>query len=135
MIGTEVKPDFNYVNAYIRHKTEVDNILAKLKGFGVTDYILISNEGVPLSGSIVNKHMHEETLAIMTATMYGAAATANGELRKGSPNYVSLGSEDAISIITKVGKGHILLVSGKPDLEAQIKNIHEVVQEVAAKLV
>ena len=133
MIGTESK----YEGAYFRHRTEVEVILAKLKSFGVTDYMLLSEHGMPMVSDVQNKgniETHMETIAIMAATVYGAANTANSELRKIAPSYVRIDSKDATSIIAKAGKRHFLLVSGTPDLESKISDVMQIVKDVESIL-
>jgi len=133
MIGTESK----YDGTYFRHRTEVEEALAKLKGFGVTDYVLLSKDGMPIVNCVQNKgniEAHMETIAIMAATIYGAANTTNSELRKTAPSYIRVDSKDAISIIANTGARHFLLAVGTPDLENKINSVLQIAKDVESIL-
>jgi predicted regulator of Ras-like GTPase activity (Roadblock/LC7/MglB family) len=132
MIGIESK----YSGAYFAHEAEVKATLAKLKDndYGITDYMLLSNDGLPIVSSLRerdNIDTHRETISIMAATIKGAANTANRELKKSSPNVICVDSQDAKSIIMNVGVSHILIVSGTPDLEKRIDGVQQIAKSVA----
>lgn len=52
-------------------------------------YALVSREGLPVASKLPNA-VHEETFAIMSATMLGAAATVNNELRGDEPEFITV---------------------------------------------
>jgi predicted regulator of Ras-like GTPase activity (Roadblock/LC7/MglB family) len=131
MIGIESK----YSGAYFAHEAEVKATLAKLKkDYGVTDYILLSNDGLPIVCDLQYKgniETHRETIAIMAATIKGAADAANHELKKSSSNVIYVDSQDSKSAIMEVGVSHILIVSGTPDLEKRIDGVQQIAKNVA----
>lgn len=52
-------------------------------------YSLVSREGLPVASKLPNS-VHEETFAIMSATMLGAASTVNNELKGDEPEYITV---------------------------------------------
>lgn len=66
-------------------------------------YALVSREGLPVASKLPNA-VHEETFAIMSATMLGAAATVNNELRGDEPEFITVKAaafETFLSGVTK----------------------------------
>jgi len=66
-------------------------------------YALVSREGQPVASKLPNA-VHEETFAIMCATMLGAASTVNNELKGDEPEFMTVkssGFETFLSGVTK----------------------------------
>lgn len=91
----------------------VEPVLSDLKKTGKIDATaIVSRDGI-LVGAEIPPEVHGETFAIMSATMLGAAITANSELNKNMPTKVVVESDDGITIVAGAGINSILVVSSK----------------------
>lgn len=98
----------------------VEPVLSDLKKTGKIDATaVVSRDGI-LVGAEIPPEVHGETFAIMSATMLGAAITANSELNKNMPSKVIVESDDGITIVAGAGINSILVVSSKSDDKAEI---------------
>ena len=96
-------------------RDKVDPILNELKSGGKVDATaVVSRDGILISADIPPE-VHGETFAIMSATMLGAAITANSELNKNMPNRVVVQSDDGHTIIVGAGINSLLVVSTKEE--------------------
>jgi len=94
-------------------RESVEPILSELKKTGKVDATaVVSRDGI-LIGAEIPPEVHGETFAIMSATMLGAAITANSELNKNMPSKVVVESDDGITIVAGAGINSILVVSSK----------------------
>ena len=74
----------------------VEPILHEIKKLdGVDATAVVSRDGI-LVGAEIPPEVHGETFAIMSATMLGAAITANSELNKNMPTKVIVESDDGV---------------------------------------
>jgi len=86
-------------------------ILADLRAIkGVEAVAVVSRDGLLLAADVPND-VHGETFAIMSATMLGAAITANSELNKNMPHKVVVHSEDGHTTIAGAGANSLLVVA------------------------
>ena len=72
-------------------------------------YALVSREGLPVASKLPN-HVHEETFAIMSATMLGAAATVNNELKGDEPEFISVKSPNFETYLSGVTKDLLVVM-------------------------
>lgn len=82
-------------------------------------FALVSREGLPVSSKLPPA-VHEETFAIMSATMLGAASTVNNELKGDEPDFISVKSGQFETFLSGVTKDMlvVLIVSGSVSREA-----------------
>ncbi|MFP3871617.1 MAG: roadblock/LC7 domain-containing protein [Candidatus Aenigmatarchaeota archaeon] len=73
-----------------------------------------------------------ETFGIMAATIFGAASTANEQLKKNKPNKIIVDSADGDTIIRGVGKNYLLVVRvrQKQDLDHIYSALNETAKEI-----
>ncbi len=72
-------------------------------------YALVSREGQPVASKLPNA-VHEETFAIMCATMLGAAATVNNELRGDEPEFMTVKSSTFETFLAGVTKDLLVVL-------------------------
>ena len=72
-------------------------------------YSLVSREGLPVSSKLPN-NVHEETFAIMSATMLGAASTVNNELRGDEPQFMTVKSTEFETFLSGVTKDLLVVL-------------------------
>ena len=104
---------------------KLGEILRELKKIGgIEASAVVSRDGI-LMASDIPDDVHGETFAIMSATMLGAAITANSELRKKLPDRIVVESGDGRTIVAGAGEKSLLVVStrGQVDLPAVVKGI------------
>ena len=98
----------------------VEPILQEIKKHeGVDATAVVSRDGI-LVGAEIPPEVHGETFAIMSATMLGAAITANSELNKNMPSKVIVESDDGFTIVAGAGINSILVVSAKGTDKAKL---------------
>jgi len=90
---------------------------------------IVSRDGILIAADIPPE-VHGETFAIMSATMLGAAITANSELGMNMPSMVTVGSDDGTTIVAGAGMNSLLVLSfkggNKPDLKMVEKAITKI---------
>ena len=88
-------------------------------------YALVSREGLPVASKLPPA-VHEETFAIMSATMLGAASTVNNELKGDEPDFISVKSGQFETFLAGVTKDLlvVLIVSGAVSREAVLDFLH-----------
>lgn len=72
-------------------------------------YALVSREGLPVSSKLPN-NVHEETFAIMSATMLGAASTVNNELRGDEPQFITVKANEFETFLCGVTKDLLVVL-------------------------
>ena len=72
-------------------------------------YALVSREGLPVESKLPN-HVHEETFAIMSATMLGAASTVNNELKGDEPEFITVKSPNFETFLSGVTKDLLVVL-------------------------
>lgn len=77
---------------------------------------VVTRDGI-LMASDIPDNVHGETFAIMSATMLGAAITANSELRKGAPKKIVVESDDGKTIVAGAGTNSLLVISTKQTVD------------------
>jgi len=85
---------------------------------------IVSREGLMLAGELM-PNVHDETFAIIAATILGASLTAYSELGKMMPEIIILKGGDAITLLGATGADSLLVVTvgeNSPDLEAKFDN-------------
>jgi len=70
---------------------------------------VVTRDGL-LIASDIPEGVHEETFAIMSATMLGAGVTANSELKRNVPERIIVEGSDGKIIITGAGPNMLLVV-------------------------
>jgi predicted regulator of Ras-like GTPase activity (Roadblock/LC7/MglB family) len=112
----------------------VEPILQEIKKLeGVDATAVVSRDGI-LVGAEIPPEVHGETFAIMSATMLGAAITANSELNKNMPSKVVVESDDGMTIVAGAGINSILVVSAKGTDKAKLVKVTEAAIEKIKKL-
>lgn len=104
---------------------KLGEILRELKKVsGIEASAVVSRDGI-LMASDIPDDVHGETFAIMSATMLGAAITANSELRKKLPERIIVESGDGRTVVAGAGEKSLLVVStrGNVDMAAVLKGI------------
>ncbi len=103
----------------------VDSLRELCTGHMVEIACLINKNGdVEASvGSI--EPLQLETFGIMAATIFGAASTANDQLKKNKPNKIIVDSPDGDTVIRGLGKKYLLVVRTKKD-----KDLDELYQDL-----
>jgi predicted regulator of Ras-like GTPase activity (Roadblock/LC7/MglB family) len=104
---------------------KLGEILRELKKVGgIEASAVVSRDGI-LMASDIPDDVHGETFAIMSATMLGAAITANSELRKKLPERIIVESGDGRTVVAGAGEKSLLVVStsGNADMAAVLKGI------------
>jgi hypothetical protein len=96
---------------------KMGEILRELKKVGgVEASAVVSRDGI-LMASDIPDDVHGETFAIMSATMLGAAITANSELRKKLPDRIVVESTDGRTIVAGAGTKSLIVVSTRGGVE------------------
>lgn len=72
-------------------------------------YALVSREGLPQASKLPSA-VHEETFAIMSATMLGAASTVNNELRGEDPQFITVKSTEFETFLSGVTKEYLVVL-------------------------
>lgn len=72
-------------------------------------YALVSREGLPVASKLPNA-VHEETFAIMSATMLGAASTVNNELKGDEPEFITVKSPNFETFLSGVTKDLLVVL-------------------------
>ncbi|MGQ9582930.1 MAG: roadblock/LC7 domain-containing protein [Thermoplasmatota archaeon] len=112
---------------------KLGEILRELKRTGgIEASAVVSRDGILLASDIPDD-VHGETFAIMSATMLGAAITANSELRKKSPDRILVESSDGRTIVAGAGDKSLIVASTKEDADFQsvLKAISSAAEKVA----
>ncbi len=110
----------------------IDRILSDLKNVGGVDACAAATRDGLLIGAIMEQRQFAESLAAMSATMFGAAETATTELGKGMPSRVIVESEHGRLIA--VGAGPKALLTVLVDLDTGMGLICMELEKSAKKL-
>ncbi len=85
--------------------------LKKLGGMSEIELcILLKKNGNIVAASGKEDDMSLETFGLMTATIFGAANTANEHLRKNKPERIVMRAIDGDTILKKVDDEHVLII-------------------------
>ncbi len=76
---------------------------------GVMGSAIVTRDGMVLVGDLPSS-IHNETFAIMCATMFGAAHTVNSDLDIGSPDMIVVDAKRGSLVIANAGKRELLAV-------------------------
>ncbi|MGM0510459.1 MAG: roadblock/LC7 domain-containing protein [Thermoplasmatota archaeon] len=107
------------------------DVLEKLKQEGILGSAVISRDGIVLNSDLPPS-THEETFAIMCATIVGAANTANKELDRSSPEKVIIDAKEGRILIVSAGRNKILSVL--LDSTHDIKKIFQRAKKIASEI-
>jgi len=111
---------------------KMGEILRELKKVGgVEASAVVSRDGI-LMASDIPDDVHGETFAIMSATMLGAAITANSELRKKLPERIIVESSDGRTIVAGAGSKSLLVVSTRGSVE--MPTVMKAIDSAAGKI-
>ncbi len=77
-------------------------------------FALVSREGLPVASKLPGA-VHEETFAIMSATMLGAASTVNNELKGEEPEVISVQSSNFETFLSGVTKDLLVVLISGPE--------------------
>lgn len=77
-------------------------------------FALVSREGLPVASKLPGA-VHEETFAIMSATMLGAASTVNNELKGEEPEVISVKSAHFETFLAGVTKDLLVVLIATPE--------------------
>ncbi len=92
-------------------------LVKHLKDLCYKDHVEIAsviNKDGDVQASVGNiEPIQLETFGIMAATIFGAALTANEQLRKNKPSKIMVDAPDGETIIRGVGKNNLLVVRAK----------------------
>jgi len=113
---------------YHSYKTEIDSVLQELQTKGIS-YTLFSKDGIHETSFGLPNDTHRETLAIMLATLYGAAQTANKELGKGT-GCIKIYSNDGQVIIVPAGTS-ILAVYTNSNAPPPLEKILQTAEKIS----
>ncbi|OGS42279.1 MAG: hypothetical protein A3K67_00040 [Euryarchaeota archaeon RBG_16_62_10] len=92
---------------------------------------VISRDGLVIAAD-VPEGVSIETLAIMCATLLGAASTAHSELRISTPVHVLVESEDAKMVVVGAGRKALIVavVGRKGDANMALKKMDELADTI-----
>ncbi len=105
--------------------TVVKELKSRISGLAAA---LVSRDGLVLYADVPSG-VYTETFAIMCATILGAAATANTELNRASPERILVEGNDSKTLIVGCGKKALLVAV--VDQSADVPKIFAEVSKVA----
>ncbi len=112
-------------------------IVESLRNLSTRDPIEIScliNKDGDVQASVGHiEPLQLETFGIMAATIFGAASTANEQLKKNKPNKIIVDSADGDTVIRGVGKDYLLVVRVRKKKE--LDDIFEALNDTAKKII
>lgn len=115
-------------------KSSLVNSLRELTSKTEVEISCLINKDGDVIGSVGNiEALQLETFGIMSATIFGAASTANEKLNKNKPNKIIVDSADGDTIIRGLGKDHLLVVRVKK--MDDLKEIFEYMNETAKDII
>lgn len=96
-------------------KAELLSVLEELEGAGDIDGVAVITRDGLLVSSKLPQDVDAETLAAMSATMFGAAETAVLELKKGSVKRVISEGQDCKLVVVDAGSSAVVVALVRPD--------------------
>ncbi len=104
--------------------------LSSLNGIDIS--LLIKKNGDIIASSGNDGYTSLEPFGIMSATIFGAANTANDHLNKETPEIIILKSSDGDTIIKEVGNDFILVIRSEiaDETERYIKNMDKAIENL-----
>lgn len=98
---------------------------------GVIASAIISRDGLVIAADMPDG-ISVDTFAIMSATLLGAASTANSELRVGMPTSVVVESEDARLLIVGAGRKALVVavLPKKADTALAVSKLTEIAETI-----
>lgn len=118
------------------YEDAVKDIISKLKAEhkNITAALAITLEGTPITSLDMPEAVHLDTLAIMAATMFGAAATVNSELKIGLPfEAVAKSRNGEVTVVPVNSKALLVVITSGPltfELSKAISNAAEKIKSV-----
>lgn len=109
----------------------MDEVISGLMRKGIKGSAVVDKEGSVYSSDLPPS-VHEETFAIMCATIIGASNSANSELDRGSTNKVIIDSKDGHIVIAST-KNNLLLsviVDKREDLEIIFDEVENAIKKI-----
>ncbi len=94
---------------------------------------LVKENGDVLSSVGKGDTLQLETFGIMSATIFGAANTANEQLQKKPPKRIVIRSSDGSTVIRGAGKNHLLVA--RTSKNAELDQVHEYMDDAAKTIV
>lgn len=110
---------------------EMDEIISNLMRKGIKGSAVIDKEGSVYSSDLP-RSVHEETFAIMCATIVGASNSANSELDRSRTNKVIIDSKEGHIVIANSKNNLLLTVI--VDRKQQLGNIFDEVENAIKKI-
>ncbi len=111
---------------------ELKPALRSLRGScGSMASAVISRDGLVIAADMP-EGVSMETLAIMCATLLGAASTANTELRVGTPQHVIVESDEAKMLVVGAGRKALIVavIGKKADSNLAIRKLDEMAETI-----
>lgn len=88
--------------------SDIIKTLGETEGIEVVCLVRKNGDVYGSAGDITSRQL--ESFGIMSATIYGAANTANDHLDKDNPSRITIEGSDGFTLITKVDDHYILVV-------------------------
>ena len=106
-------------------------MLRELRQEGVRSSAVISRDGLVIASDL-DAGSYVETFAIMCATLMGAAVTANMELKRSSPEKVTVESSDGKMLIMNAGRKAVVVsvLEGGSDEDAVTKHMAKIAEHI-----
>ncbi len=117
-------------------KSTLVNSLRELNSRPEIEIACLINRDGDVEGSVGNIEVLQlETFGIMSATIFGAASTANEKLNKNKPNKIIVDSADGDTIIRSLGKRYLLVVRVKKmdDLDVIFDALNEAAKKILSR--
>ncbi len=115
------------------NKSSLVQSLRKLTSRNEIEIACLINKDGDVEGSVGNiETLQLETFGIMSATIFGAASTANEKLNKNKPNKIIVDSADGDTIIRGLGQKYLLVVRVKKmdDLDGIFEDLNETAKDI-----
>lgn len=93
---------------------------------------LIRKNGDILASAGDASSVQLETFGLMSATIYGAAKTANEHLNKKAPDRIVIRAEDGDTVLKRVDDGHIMVLrtNVRENFGSVLKQMDEAVEDL-----
>lgn len=115
-------------------------ILDVLKKLGATSGVeicfLVKKDGDIVATAGEDVFVELETFGIMSATIFGAANTANEQMDKEKPSRVVIRSDDGDTVIKEVDDNHLLVIRtrGSENFDIALKNLKKTVEHLRSEM-
>lgn len=118
-------------------KSSLISSLRELTSVSEVEIACLINKDGDVEASVGNiETLQLETFGIMSATIFGAASTANEQLKKNQPNKIIVDSADGDTIIRSLGKKFLLVirVQKMEDLNEIFEKMNETAKSMIKKM-